>query len=138
MTGTSTSVYQDPSITLNQHSISASPKSASNKSRSPDKRSSPANTIAIQKIRNNSPSIAGGSSTDAQPPQSLHFLSRKREYERIDYENKKIKKGIEGQKPAVDFRKFEKDFNHHMKIKGFLARGKHPIESFMKKRMDMT
>ena len=25
-----------------------------------------------------------------------------------------------------------------MKIKGFLARGKHPIESFMKKRMDMT
>ena len=138
MAGTSTSVYQDPSITLNQHSVSASPKSASNKSRSNEKRSSPANTIAIPKMRNNSPSIAGGSSVDGQPPQSLHFLSRKREFERIDFENKKIKKGIEGQKPAVDFRKFEKDFNHHMKIKGFLARGKHPIESFMKKRMDMT
>jgi hypothetical protein len=25
-----------------------------------------------------------------------------------------------------------------MKIKGFLARGKHPIETFMKKRIDMT
>ena len=96
MTGTSTSVYQDQSITLNQQSVSASPKSASNKSRSPDKRISPATTIAIPKLRNNSPSIGGGSFTDAQAPQSLHFLSHKREYERIDYENKKIKKGIEG------------------------------------------
>jgi hypothetical protein len=73
-------------------------------------------------------------------PPTMHYITRKREYERIDSENKKIKRSIDGSKPIVSFNRLEKEFREkHVRIRSLIAKGNNrmPIDSFMKKKMEL-
>jgi hypothetical protein len=70
----------------------------------------------------------------------MHYITRKREYERIDNENRKIKRSIDTSKPIVDFNRMEREFKEkHIKIRSLITKGNNrlPIDSFMKKKMEL-
>ncbi len=69
----------------------------------------------------------------------MHYLLRKKEYERIDHENRKIQRSIDTQRPAIDFDRLERDYKEkHVKVRSLIARNNlMPIESFIKKKMDL-
>jgi hypothetical protein len=69
----------------------------------------------------------------------MHYITRKREYERIDNENKKIKRSIDGSKPIVDFNRLEKDFKEkHVKIRSLITKeNRMPIDSFMRRKLEL-
>ena len=74
-------------------------------------------------------------------PPTMHYITRKREYERIDSENKKIKRSIDGSKPIVSFNRLEKEFREkHVRIRSLIAKANNrmPIDSFMKKKMELV
>jgi len=78
--------------------------------------------------------------TSALYPPTMHYITRKKEYERIDSENKKIKRSIDGSKPIVSFNRLEKEFREkHVRIRSLIAKGNNrmPIDSFMKKKMEL-
>jgi len=70
----------------------------------------------------------------------MHYITRKREYERIDNENRKIKRSIDYSKPMVDFNRMEKEFKEkHVRIRSLIAKGNNrmPIDSFMKRKIEL-
>jgi hypothetical protein len=70
----------------------------------------------------------------------MHYITRKREYERIDNENRKIKRSIDCSKPIVDFNRMEREFKeNHVKIRSFItkANNRMPIDSFMKRKIEL-
>ena len=72
-------------------------------------------------------------------PPTMHYITRKREYERIDNENKKIKRSIDGSKPIVDFNRLERDFKEkHVKIRTLITKeNRMPIDSFMRRKLEL-
>ena len=69
----------------------------------------------------------------------MHYITRKKEYERIDNENKKIKRSIDGSKPIVNFNRLERDFKEkHVKIRSLIAKDhRMPIDAFMRRKIEL-
>lgn len=68
-----------------------------------------------------------------------NYIARKREFERIDYENLKIKKYIESSKPVLSVGESEQFFKTHLKLRSSILKGKTllPIGTFIKHRQDV-
>ncbi|CDW85955.1 UNKNOWN [Stylonychia lemnae] len=83
-------------------------------------------------------SVMSGAKSAMLVQRSLHYVSKKREAERIDYENKKIMSHILKQAPAVSVKKLEQEYRKRLQFKKILQKTQPlPIEGFIRKRKDI-
>ncbi|TNV74522.1 hypothetical protein FGO68_gene6604 [Halteria grandinella] len=132
--------HHAPFTSIGHYSQSPSPKNTISGGNSTHRRdqlneTSVYTTTLAESGRKKTPPSAG-----ANNDITLHFFARKREFERIDLENKKIKRHIDTSKPVLSLRQMERDFKQHVKIRGLLTKsnGLRPIESFRRKREGMS
>eukprot|EP00347_Sterkiella_histriomuscorum_P019475 403341493 len=85
----------------------------------------------------NNGGLSGGRST-IFVQRSLHYISKKKEAERIDFENRKIMKTIVSTGPVLSVKKLEEEHKNRQRIKRNLQKSHVlPIEGFIKRRKDI-